>query len=80
MGWGQEKWGRFAAFVLSTAVFAVSHLEPLRTSLLLVIAVPIGLARLVTGRLLASIVAHQVNNFLPALAILLTTLGLLETT
>nr|WP_307849458.1 type II CAAX endopeptidase family protein [Qaidamihabitans albus] len=74
--WGKEKWGRVAAFVLSTAVFAVSHLEPLRTTLLLVIAVPIGLARLVTGRLLGSIVAHQMNNFLPALAILLTALGL----
>ncbi len=77
LGWGSERWGRFAAFVLSTAVFAVSHLEPLRTSLLLVIAVPIGLARLVTGRLLGSIVAHQMNNFLPALAILLTSLGVL---
>ncbi len=77
LGWGSERWGRFAAFVLSTAVFAVSHLEPLRTSLLLVIAIPIGLARLVTGRLLGSIVAHQMNNFLPALAILLTSLGVL---
>ncbi|WP_158888962.1 CPBP family intramembrane glutamic endopeptidase [Amycolatopsis anabasis] len=76
--WGKEKWGRLAAFLLSTAVFAVSHLEPLRTTLLLVIAVPIGLARLFTGRLLGSIVAHQMNNFLPALAILLTSLGLLS--
>ncbi len=77
LGWGSVRWSRFAAFVLSTAVFAVSHLEPLRTSLLLVIAIPIGLARLVTGRLLGSIVAHQMNNFLPALAILLTSLGVL---
>lgn len=76
--WGNEKWGRFAAFVLSTAIFAVSHLEPLRTTLLLVIAIPIGLARLVTGRLLGSIIAHQVNNFLPALAILLTALGVVS--
>ncbi|EID53262.1 CPBP family intramembrane glutamic endopeptidase [Saccharomonospora xinjiangensis] len=77
LGWGTERWGRFAAFVLSTAVFAMSHLEPLRTSLLIVIAIPIGLARLVTGRLLGSIVAHQMNNFLPALAILLTSLGVI---
>ncbi|TKG71361.1 CPBP family intramembrane glutamic endopeptidase [Prauserella endophytica] len=76
--WNNEKWGRFAAFLLSTAVFAMSHLEPLRTTLLLVIAVPIGLARLVTGRLLGSIVAHQMNNFLPALAILLTALGVVS--
>ncbi|SNR72788.1 hypothetical protein SAMN06265360_11657 [Haloechinothrix alba] len=76
--WKTMLWGRFAAFVISTAVFAVSHLEPLRTTLLLVIAIPIGLARLVTGRLLASIIAHQVNNFFPALAILLTALGVLQ--
>lgn len=76
--WRTERWGRFAAFVLSTAVFAVSHLEPLRTTLLLVIAIPIGLARLVTGRLLASIIAHQVNNFFPALAILLGAFGMVQ--
>lgn len=76
--WRKEKWGRFAAFGLSTAVFAVSHLEPLRTTLLLVISIPIGLARLMTGRLLGSIVAHQMNNFLPAVAILVTALGIVE--
>lgn len=76
--WRNEKWGRIAAFGLSTAVFAVSHLEPLRTTLLLVISIPIGLARLLTGRLLGSIVAHQMNNFLPAVAILVTALGVVE--
>ena len=76
--WGKARWGRLAAFLVSTAVFAASHLEPMRTALLLVIAIPIGLARLRTGRLLASIVAHQVNNFLPAVAILLTSLGVLQ--
>jgi len=75
LSWGTEKTGRMAAFLLSTAVFAVGHLEPLRTALLLVIALPIGLARLFTGRLAGSIVAHQMNNFLPALALLLTSLG-----
>ena len=77
--WGaieRLRWSRWAAFVLSTAIFAVSHLEPLRTSLLLVIAIPIGWARLVTGRLPASIVAHQINNFVPAVGILLMSLGL----
>ncbi|MFB9926347.1 CPBP family intramembrane glutamic endopeptidase [Amycolatopsis halotolerans] len=74
--WRSERWGRFAAFLLSTAVFAASHLEPLRTTLLLVISIPIGLARLSTGRLAGSIVAHAVNNFLPAVAILLGALGL----
>ncbi|MBB1158927.1 MULTISPECIES: CPBP family intramembrane glutamic endopeptidase [Amycolatopsis] len=74
--WRSERWGRVAAFLLSTAVFAASHLEPLRTTLLLVISIPIGLARLSTGRLAGSIVAHAVNNFLPAVAILLGALGL----
>ena len=78
--WGaiqRQQWGRWAAFGLSTAIFAASHLEPIRTTLLLVIAIPIGLARLLTGRLPASIVAHQVNNFLPALAMLLVAMGVM---
>jgi CAAX protease family protein len=76
--WGaleRLKWGRWAVFCLTTVIFAVSHLEPLRTTLLLVIGIPIGLARLFTGRLGASIIAHQVNNFLPAVAVLLVALG-----
>jgi membrane protease YdiL (CAAX protease family) len=76
--WGaldRLNWGRWMVFGLTTVIFAVSHLEPLRTSLLLVIGIPIGLARLVTGRLGASIVAHQINNFLPALAVLLMAFG-----
>ncbi|GLZ41493.1 CPBP family intramembrane glutamic endopeptidase [Actinokineospora sp. NBRC 105648] len=79
--WGaleRLKWGRWAVFGLTTVIFAVSHLEPLRTSLLLVIGIPIGLARLYTGRLGASVVAHQVNNFLPALAVLLISLGVMQ--
>lgn len=78
--WGaleRLQWGRWAVFALSTAVFAVSHLEPLRTSLLIVIGIPIGLARLYSGRLGASVVAHQVNNFLPALTVLLISLGVM---
>jgi uncharacterized protein len=76
--WGaleRLNWGRWAVFMLTTVIFAITHLEPLRTSLLLVIGIPIGLARLVTGRLGASIIAHQVNNFLPALAVLLVAFG-----
>lgn len=77
--WGaiERQWGRWWAFGLSTAIFATSHLEPLRTSLLLVVAIPIGLGRLLTGRLAASIVAHQVNNFLPALTVLLIASGVM---
>lgn len=79
--WGaiqRQQWGRWAAFGLSTAIFAASHLEPIRTTLLLVIAIPIGLARLVTGRLPASIIAHQMNNFLPAVAMLLVAMGVMS--
>lgn len=78
--WGameRLRWSQLAIFVLTTAIFAIGHLEPARTVLLLVIALPIGLARLLTGRLTASVVAHQVNNFLPALGLLLMSLGLL---
>ncbi|WP_308011269.1 MULTISPECIES: type II CAAX endopeptidase family protein [unclassified Saccharopolyspora] len=76
--WGameRLRWSRISAFVLSTAVFAIGHLEPERTWLLLIIAIPIGVARMRTGRLTASVVAHQVNNFLPALGLLLISLG-----
>lgn len=78
--WGafEAQWGRWWAFGLSTAIFAVGHFEPLRTSLLLVIAIPIGMGRLLTGRLPASIVAHQINNFLPALTVLLIALGVMS--
>ncbi|QFZ24380.1 CPBP family intramembrane metalloprotease [Saccharothrix syringae] len=72
-----ERWGwhRWVVLAVTSAVFSIAHLELLRTPLLLVLSVPLGLARLLTGNLLASVVAHQVNNFLPAVALLLTTTG-----
>lgn len=78
--WGameRLRWSQATTFLLTTAAFAIGHLEPRRTLLLLVIAVPIGLARMLTGRLVASIVAHQMNNFLPALGLLLMSLGVM---
>jgi membrane protease YdiL (CAAX protease family) len=78
--WGaveRQGWSRWAAFVLTTVIFAVSHLEPQRTWLLLVIAIPIGVARLITRRLGASIVAHVMNNFLPGLSLLLLSVGVI---
>jgi len=78
--WGaveRQGWSRWAAFLLTTVIFAASHLEPLRTSLLIVIALPIGIARLITRRLTASVVAHVVNNFLPGLTFLLIALGVM---
>ncbi|MGH3719019.1 MAG: lysostaphin resistance A-like protein [Pseudonocardiaceae bacterium] len=69
------RWNRWVIFGLTTVLFSFAHLELLRTPLLVVIALPIGLARLLTGNLLAGIVAHQANNFLPAIGLLLITQG-----
>ena len=71
-------WNRWAIFGLTTVLFSFAHLELLRTPLLVVISLPIALARLLTGNLLASIVAHQANNFLPAIGLLLLTQGVLH--
>ncbi|CAN3129272.1 CPBP family intramembrane glutamic endopeptidase [Mycobacterium sp. smrl_JER01] len=77
--WGalEQRWGRWAAFAVSTVVFSVAHLEWSRTPLLLVVAIPIGLARLYTANLTASIVAHQVTNLLPGLVLMFTVAGAL---
>jgi membrane protease YdiL (CAAX protease family) len=72
--------GRWVAFAVSTLLFAIAHFEFTRTPLLLVVAVPIAIARLYTGRLLASIVAHQVNNLLPGIALALGLLGVIPMT
>jgi uncharacterized protein len=71
------RWNRWVIFAVTSVVFSVAHLELLRTPLLLVVSIPLGLARMVTGNLLAGIVVHQVNNFLPAVALLLATTGTL---
>ncbi len=70
-----RQWNRWVIFGLTTVIFAVAHFELLRTPLLVVISLPVALARLLTGNLLTSIVAHQANNFLPAVGLLLITQG-----
>jgi membrane protease YdiL (CAAX protease family) len=72
------RWNRWVILGLTTVLFSFAHAELLRTPLLVVITLPIALARLLTGNLLASIVAHQANNFLPAVALLLGTQGVLH--
>lgn len=72
------RWNRWVILGLTTVLFSCAHLELLRTPLLVVVALPIGLARLLTGNLLASIAAHQANNFLPALGLLLVTQGVVS--
>jgi membrane protease YdiL (CAAX protease family) len=68
---------RWVAFGVTTLLFAMAHFEFTRTPLLLVVALPIAVARLYTGRLLQSIVAHQVNNLLPGIVLMLGLLGLM---
>jgi len=72
-----EHWGlnRWVVFAVTSVLFSLAHLELLRTPLLLVLSIPIGLARMFTGSLIRAIVAHQVNNLLPALALLLALTG-----
>lgn len=75
--WGameRRNWNRWVILTVSTVVFAVAHFER-RAPLLLAIALPMGLARLISGRLPASVVAHQINNFLPGLGLMLLLLG-----
>jgi membrane protease YdiL (CAAX protease family) len=77
--WGalEQRWGRWAAFGVTTVVFSAAHLELTRTPLLLVVAIPIGLARLYSDNLSASIVAHQVTNLLPGVVLMFTVAGAL---
>ena len=81
--WGAvERLGahRWWALGITTVVFALAHFELTRTPLLFVVAIPIALARLYSGRLVASVVAHGVNNLLPAVSLVLMLLGVLPGT
>ncbi|HVV13733.1 type II CAAX endopeptidase family protein [Amycolatopsis sp.] len=62
---------RWVILVLTAVVFAYVHGEPTRTVALLGQGLAIGLARMRTGRVGASLVAHAANN-LPAALLLLT--------
>jgi uncharacterized protein len=76
--WGameRREWNRWIILGVTTVVFAVAHFEPARAPLLLVIGLPIGVARMISGRLVAPVIAHQINNFLPALGLMLLLLG-----
>ncbi|HKQ41578.1 MAG TPA: type II CAAX endopeptidase family protein, partial [Pseudonocardia sp.] len=81
--WGAvERLGanRWWALGITTFVFALAHLEFTRTPLLLVVAIPIGIARVITGRLPAGVIAHQINNLLPGLVLMLGLLGVVPMT
>lgn len=77
--WGalERRWGVATALVVSTVVFALAHFEPTRAPLLLVVAMPLALARFYSGGLLAGIVAHQITNLLPGIVVALGLLGMM---
>jgi uncharacterized protein len=81
--WGAvERLGanRWWALAITTLVFALAHFEFSRTPLLLVVAIPIGIARVITGRLPAGVIAHQINNLLPGVVLMLGLLGVVPMT
>lgn len=67
--------GPRVAAAVCTLLFALAHFEFTRTPLLLVVALPMAAARYYTGRLPASIIAHQINNLLPGVILTLQLLG-----
>jgi membrane protease YdiL (CAAX protease family) len=59
---------RFAILALTALIFAFLHGEPARTLVLFVQGIALGVARMITGRIGSSMVAHATNNLLPAVA------------
>lgn len=66
---------RWLAFAVTTVIFALAHFEWPRALLLLVVALPLGLARVYSDGLLAPVIAHQVNNLLPGIGLYLMLTG-----
>jgi membrane protease YdiL (CAAX protease family) len=68
-----EKRGMHPVLTLTvtSAIFAVVHLEPIRTPVLFVLGMAIGLGRLVTGRVAASIAAHMYVNSIAMIFLLI---------
>ncbi|MGH3521106.1 MAG: lysostaphin resistance A-like protein [Haloechinothrix sp.] len=60
---------RGAVLALTAIVFAYLHEDQMRTVALFGQGLAIGAARMITGRLASSVVAHSVNNLLPALVL-----------
>ena len=61
-----ENW----TLVITSAIFAVAHLEPTRTPVLFALGLGIGWGRKLTGRIGASIIAHAIINTLGMTALL----------
>lgn len=60
-----------AILAITSGIFALVHLEPVRTPVLFVLGMAIGLGRLVTGRIAASIAAHMYVNGIGMLFLLI---------
>lgn len=58
---------RYAILALTSLLFAFMHQEPTVTLALFCQGVAIGTARMITGRIGASMIAHATNNLVPAL-------------
>jgi membrane protease YdiL (CAAX protease family) len=58
---------RYAILALTSLLFAFMHQEPAVTLALFCQGVAIGTARMITGRIGASMIAHATNNLIPAL-------------
>jgi uncharacterized protein len=58
---------RYAVLALTSLLFAFMHQEPTVTLALFCQGVAIGTARMITGRIGASMIAHATNNLIPAL-------------
>ncbi len=63
------KINRYVVLVLVTLVFAYGHQEPQATLALFCQGLSIGTARMITGRISSSMVAHATNNLIPALVL-----------
>lgn len=60
------KINRYVVLILVTLMFAYGHQEPQATLALFCQGLAIGTARMITGRISSSMVAHATNNLLPA--------------
>ena len=60
---------RYVILLLTALIFAFIHQEAWRTPVLFVGGLAIGAARMITGRVGASMIAHATNNFLPAVVL-----------
>jgi uncharacterized protein len=64
---------RYAILALTSLIFAFMHQEPTLTLALFCQGIAIGSARMITGRIGTSMIAHATNNLVPALVLLLAT-------